>query len=131
MPSKLLAKTPTLEGVAERFELHTADMRHLPFKDASFDVVVSSLAIHNVSGAGERAKALREAARVLKRGGKLAIADIRHTNAYASELEACGLKITERRSLGMRFGTQPAPGRRPAWLLRSSRRKGETRDAVV
>lgn len=92
-----------LEGVAERVELHTADMRHLPFEDHSFDVVVSSLAIHNVPGAGERAKALCEAARVLKMGGKLAIADIRHTRAYASELAACGLKITERRSLGIRF----------------------------
>jgi arsenite methyltransferase len=92
-----------LEGVAERVELHTADMRQLPFDDGSFDVVVSSLAIHNVSGAGERARALREAARVLKKGGKLAIADIRHTRVYAGELEDCGLKITERRSLGFRF----------------------------
>ena len=91
-----------LEGVAERVELHTADMRQLPFDDGSFDVVVSSLAIHNVPGAGERARALREAARVLKKGGKLAIADIRHAHAYASELEACRLKITERRSLGFR-----------------------------
>src|SRR5438552_2303871 len=92
-----------LEGVADRVELHTADMRQLPFDDGSFDVVVSSLAIHNVPGAGERARALREAARVLKRGGKLAIADVRHTRAYARELEACGLKVTERRSLGGRF----------------------------
>ena len=65
------------EGVAERVELHSADMRDLPFGDDSFDVVVSSLAIHNVSGAGERARALREAARVLKKDSKLAIADIR------------------------------------------------------
>lgn len=92
-----------LEGVAERVELHTADMRQLPFDDGSFDVVVSSLAIHNVPGANERAKALREAARVLKKGGKLAIADILNTRVYARELEACGLKITERRSLGFRF----------------------------
>ncbi len=48
-----------LEGVAERVELHTADMRQLPFDDGSFDVVVSSLAIHNVPGAGERAGAAR------------------------------------------------------------------------
>jgi ubiquinone/menaquinone biosynthesis C-methylase UbiE len=92
-----------LEGVADRVELHSADMRELPFEDGSFDVVVSSLAIHNISGAGERTKALRETARVLKKGGKLAIADIRYTRAYASELESCGLKITERRSLGARF----------------------------
>jgi arsenite methyltransferase len=92
-----------LEGVAQRVELHTADMRELPFDDGSFDVVVSSLAIHNVPAAGERARALREATRVLKKGGKLAIADIRNTRVYAGELEACGLKITERRSLGIRF----------------------------
>ena len=98
-----------LEGVAERVELHSADMRHLPFDDGSFDVVVSSLAIHNISGAGERAKAVREAARVLKSGGKLAIADIRYTRADASELEACGLKITERRSLGVRFWYAAGP----------------------
>jgi arsenite methyltransferase len=96
-------RNAALEGVAERVELHTADMRQLPFADGSFDVVVSSLAIHNVPGAGERARALREAARVLKKGGKLAIADVRHTRAYARELEACGLKVTERRSLGGRF----------------------------
>jgi len=97
------------EGVAERVELHSADMRDLPFDDGSFDVVVSSLAIHNVSGADERAKALREAARVLKKDGKLAMADIRYTRAYASELEACGLKITDHRSLGARFWYAAGP----------------------
>jgi arsenite methyltransferase len=97
------------EGVADRVDLYSADMRELPFDDGSFDVVVSSLAIHNVSGAGERAKALREAARVLKKGGKLAIADIRYTRAYASELEACGLEVTDRRSLGARFWYAAGP----------------------
>jgi arsenite methyltransferase len=100
---RVTRRNATLEGVAGRTELHTGDMRQLPFDDESFDVVVSSLAIHNVSGAPERAKALREAARVLKRGGRLVIADIRHTAVYARELEASGLTITDRRSLGVRF----------------------------
>jgi arsenite methyltransferase len=106
---RVTLQNAALEGVADRIELHTADMRQLPFDDGSFDVVVSSLAIHNVPGADERARALREAARVLKKGGKLAIADIRHTHVYASELEACGLKITERRSLGVRFWYAAGP----------------------
>lgn len=102
-------RNAALEGVADRVELYTADMRQLPFADESFDVVVSSLAIHNVSGAGERARAVREATRVLKKGGNLAIADIRHTRRYSKELEACGLKITERRSLGVRFWYAAGP----------------------
>jgi arsenite methyltransferase len=102
-------KNAALEGVADRIELHTADMRQLPFGNESFDVVVSSLAIHNVPGAGERAKAIREAARVLKKGGKLMIADIRHTRAYARELERCGLTIIDRRSLGIRFWYAAGP----------------------
>jgi ubiquinone/menaquinone biosynthesis C-methylase UbiE len=102
-------RNAALEGVADRVELHTGDMRQLPFDDGSFDVVVSSLAIHNLRGAAARAEAIREAARVLKKGGKLAIADIRQTRAYARELEACGLTITERRSLGIRFWYAAAP----------------------
>jgi SAM-dependent methyltransferase len=106
---RVTRRNAALEGVADRVDLHTADMRQLPFEDGSFDVVVSSLAIHNISGAGERAKALREVARVLRQGGRLVIADIRHTREYASELECCGLKITERRSLGVRFWYAAGP----------------------
>jgi SAM-dependent methyltransferase len=102
-------RNAALEGVADQVELHTADMRQLPFDEGSFDVVVSSLAIHNISGAGERAKALREAVRVLEKGGKLVIVDVRHTHVYARELEACGLNITERRSLGVRFWYAAGP----------------------
>ena len=56
-------------------ELVDADARDLPFATASFDVVVSSLAISNVAEAGGRAQALREAVRVLRPGGRLRIVD--------------------------------------------------------
>jgi arsenite methyltransferase len=47
-----------LEGVSERVELATGDMRALPFPDGSFDVVVSNVAIHNVATASERERAV-------------------------------------------------------------------------
>lgn len=100
---RVTRRNAALEGVNERVDLYTTDMRELPFDDGSFDLVVSSLAIHNLPGAGDRARALREAARVLKKGGKLVIADILHTRMYATELEAYGLQITARQSLGIRF----------------------------
>src|SRR5262249_61663797 len=108
-PSRPPCQDAAVAGVAVRAELHSADMRDLPFDDGSFEVVVSSLAIHNVSGAGERARALSEAARVLKKDGKLAIVNIRYTRAYASEPEACGLKITDRRSLVAQFRYAAGP----------------------
>ena len=35
----------SLEGVGDRVDLETGDMRALPFPDATFDLVVSSLAL--------------------------------------------------------------------------------------
>src|SRR3984893_878019 len=62
-------------GVADRVEVHTADMTALPFPDGSFDVVTSALAIHNIPTPGGRYRALDEAMRVLRPGGQLLIAD--------------------------------------------------------
>jgi arsenite methyltransferase len=75
------------EGVSGKVKIETADARTLPFTDASFDVVLSSLAIHNIIGREERVRALREIARVLKPGGYLAIFDILHTGDYAKALD--------------------------------------------
>jgi len=62
-------------GVADRVEVHTADMTALPFPDGSFDVVTSALAIHNIPTQGGRYRAVDEAMRVLRPGGQLLIAD--------------------------------------------------------
>jgi ubiquinone/menaquinone biosynthesis C-methylase UbiE len=62
-------------GVADRVEVHTADMTALPFEDGSFDVVTSALAIHNIRSPEGRYRAVDEAMRVLRPGGQLLIAD--------------------------------------------------------
>jgi len=80
-----------IEGVAEKVEVHTGDARKLPFDDASFDVVLSSMALHNIYNAAERQTAVREIARVLKPGGRVLIVDLRHTRQYAATLRDAGL----------------------------------------
>jgi SAM-dependent methyltransferase len=90
------------EGVADRIELHTGDMMALPFEDNSFDVVLSSLAIHNIRRAG-REKAVDEAVRVLRPGGRLMIADIRGTRQHQEHLAEVGMRDVTRRRLGWQF----------------------------
>jgi len=69
-------------GITNRVTIKTADMRHLPFSDATFDLIISSLAIHNIAEQVGREKALTEIIRVLKPGGKFIILDFQHTKQY-------------------------------------------------
>jgi SAM-dependent methyltransferase len=90
------------EGVANRIELHTRDMTDLEFPEASFDLVVSSLAIHNLPGSQARLSAIDEAVRVLRPGGHIVIADLGFTRLYATRLRQRGMADVRRQDLGWR-----------------------------
>ena len=79
------------EGVADRIEIKTGDARQLPFEANTFDVVLSSWALHNIYETDGRAQALREIVRVLKPGGRVVLLDIRHTAEYERVLRDCGM----------------------------------------
>src|SRR5262245_7644177 len=91
------------EGVADRVELHTADMAALPFEDDSFDVIVSNIAVHNIKGRISREKAIEEAVRVLRPGGRVMIADIFGTRQYSAHLMKLGMRNVECHDLGWRL----------------------------
>lgn len=90
-------------GVGARVELCTADMTGLPFPDGSFDVVLSSMAVHNLPTADARRGAVAEAVRVLRPGGRVVVVDIRSTGRYARWLDELGLRDVRRRGLGPRM----------------------------
>ena len=99
-----------LEGVVDRVEVHTADITDLPFDDNSVDVVVSSLVVHNIPGAKARAKAISEAARVLRPRGRLVLADIWATGHHVRQLRKLGWSDARRRNLGWRMWWSPWMG---------------------
>jgi SAM-dependent methyltransferase len=93
------------EGVEGRVEIRNGDLRDLPLEDGSFDVVLSSLALHNIHDREEREAALRELTRVLKPGGRLTIVDIWDTDGYAQVLREGGMEDVRRS--GLRFNIFP------------------------
>jgi arsenite methyltransferase len=82
------------EGVQDKVDLKSDDARKLSFPDASFDVILSNLCIHNIPDADGRAQACREIARVLKPGGITLISDFINTGTYQKIFASCGLKVS-------------------------------------
>ena len=104
-----------VEGVSERVEFFDADARDLPFPPDSFDVVLSNLTFSNIRGSEERARALREAVRVLRPGGQIRVVDDR-ADRNAPIFQSAGCVDVEVRHLDWRtsFGL---PGHHMTLLL--------------
>lgn len=90
-----LLKNAVIEGTENKLEIVNGDMRKMPFEDNYFDVIISSLAIHNVADEEGRRKALNEIARITKPKGKVAILDLANIQEYAHILKENGFKIKE------------------------------------
>jgi SAM-dependent methyltransferase len=93
----------TAEGVGGRVRVVTGDATSLPFRDGAFDVVLSSMAIHNIRDATQRNASLSELVRVLRPGGRLAVVDFMVVSQYPEILGRDGMRDMQLRPLGWRF----------------------------
>ena len=82
-----------LESVLDRTEIRTEDATQLSFPDATFDVVLSLLCLHNIAPEANQGVACREIVRVLKPGGRVVIGDYVPTHGYAKALREAGLDV--------------------------------------
>jgi ubiquinone/menaquinone biosynthesis C-methylase UbiE len=64
-----------IEGVSERVVFQKANALSLPFDDGYFDAVVSNFVFHMVGKAKDKRGVIREALRVVKKGGEFSFQD--------------------------------------------------------
>ena len=85
-----------LEGVSSCCTLVSRPAQEMAFPNATFDVIVSNLCLHNIYDAPTRHKALAQIVRVLKPGGIALISDYKRTGEYAGEFRKAGLIVEKR-----------------------------------
>jgi SAM-dependent methyltransferase len=64
------------EGVGGRITFRRAGAARLPFEDGTFDLAVSNLVFHEVSQVGDKKELIKEALRVVKKGGAFVFQDL-------------------------------------------------------
>lgn len=76
------------EGVNDRCSFIKGSAAKLPFEDETFDLVVSNLVFHEVSVAADKKELIKEALRVLKKGGKFVLQDLFLIERYYGNTES-------------------------------------------
>jgi len=76
-----------IEGVAGRMTFQKASAAALQFEDECFDAAVSNLVFHEVGDVRDKRELIREALRVVKRGGAFAFQDLFLVKGHFGDVE--------------------------------------------
>ena len=71
-----------IEGLGSRTEFIRASASKLPFEDETFDLAVSNLVFHEVKDVSDKRECLKEALRVVKKGGVFVFQDLFELKPY-------------------------------------------------
>jgi len=80
-------KNAEIEGVAGRVTFQKASAAALPFEVEYFDAAVSNLVFHEVGDVRDKTELIKEALRVLKRGGAFAFQDLFLVKKYFGDVD--------------------------------------------
>jgi SAM-dependent methyltransferase len=95
---KQCQQNAVLEGVSDRIDFLKGDASQLPFENECFDIVVSNFTFHEVKSAKDKKDVIKEALRVIKKGGIFAFHDLFYIKSLYGEPE---VMLTELRLLGI------------------------------
>lgn len=84
---QLCESNASIEGVADRVKFIQGSASELPFADGEFDMVISCLTFHEVRDERDKARLLKEALRVLKKGGEFVFMDLFYDKHQFGNLE--------------------------------------------
>lgn len=91
---QMCERNAVVEGVADRTQFQKASAASLPFDDGEFDAVVSNFVFHEVRDAKDKLEVIREALRVLRKGGVFSLQDLLLQKSLYGEMD--GLLATIR-----------------------------------
>nr|WP_296086100.1 class I SAM-dependent methyltransferase [uncultured Blautia sp.] len=80
-------KNARIEGVADRISFQKGDAAKLDFADETFDAAVSNFVFHEVRTAKDKRDVVKEALRVVKKGGVFSFQDMFSQKALYGDME--------------------------------------------
>ena len=81
-------KNAAIEGVASRIHFEKGDAAHLNYADETFDAAVSNFVFHEVHSARDKRDVVREALRIVKRGGVFSFQDLFAQKSLYGDMDA-------------------------------------------
>lgn len=84
---RMCEKNAAIEGVGERTNFQKASAASLPFDDGEFDADVSNFVFHEVKDAKDKRDVIREALRVVRKGGAFSFQDLFLNKWFYGEID--------------------------------------------